>query len=902
MKKSFTHWLNSHKLKNLSMKTVVSAGLFMMVSMAANSQTNYYIRLDSVNKSAKAVKLKPSIPSSWTDNPIGIKGNSPANFTTANQIFNIQTNGYVNALNWKVSGAGSKIVVGTKDSIITKFTTSSPLNATVDVYAGSSLTLTCDNTDTLTFGNLGVNSTIIYSGSSNVCQKVIPFNYVNLSLSPSATSLPLDLPTSPISISGVYTTNSKFASIYGKTIIFNGLGGQAIPAGNYYNLTISGNKLVPDTLKGVVNVAAVFSDISTGAQTLSHTVSPTGVVTAATLSFNGFLPQTVSGREFYNLSFTNGQAFTVASFSNANKTITLFQKAPELAIGHKISGNPEANGTTLVLDTSTVITNITNDTILTLSNAPTIRGFINHAGHATGVKPDTIYITAYNLADSSIKLASVPTTLLVGDTLNSQIVANKTLAIGISGNSVTLSALKSINNTYNSGSITIGSADRKPSDKTMIGNFSILNSFSASATGLGTAVLGKVNTTGVPTFSYIGKKQRVAGIIYNNLVINQDSATAAGLSGPALVLGTFTLASGKLNTTIGNILTLDVNATFPPVSNDTFFVSGPLAKKFNSTAPFTYQIGQVDKAGISYPRTAVITPATADTKTYIVSYVRNKVIDSLISPQLNAIADTFSYYNVMVSNYSAGSDTSAKISFQFNPTYAIDSNLVLAHAINGQFVAESPAFLNSTGTKTILTTNGYDNIFGHFTLATASATYLPVKFGSITADAVGNVIKVSWQSLSEVNVSSYIVESSVDGVEFTAKGIVIAKGASTYSFNDNAPNTGISYYRIKEVDKNGIASYSSVISVKESTITTSLSVFPNPLVNRKLNFVLNNHAANYNLKVTNILGQSVLAKTISHLGGSASYNVTLPKEIKAGTYFVKFSSSNYSTTRTIIVE
>jgi len=269
----------------------------------------------------------------------------------------------------------------------------------------------------------------------------------------------LIFPSSPIGVAGIFT--SRVSSIYGSTIVFNGTGGQVIPAGNYYNLTFSGNKSVSDTIKGNLNIAGIFSDISTGAQSLAYTVLGNGTTVTSTITYNGLNPQSVVSRIYCNLNFANGQALPVSNFDNAASTITLYQANPDLALGQKISANP-ANST-IVLDTSSVITAI-NDTVITFSSAPTIRGLINHLGHAIGAKPDTIYITAYSTANGTITLSSVPTTLMVGDTLNSQIIANKTIATAISGNDITLSSPSALINLANLGNISIGSADRKPSN------------------------------------------------------------------------------------------------------------------------------------------------------------------------------------------------------------------------------------------------------------------------------------------------------------------------------------------------------------------------------------------------------------------------------------------------------
>ena len=798
MKKNFPQWFTSNNLINLSKKTLLSTGLFLMISLIANSQTNFYLRTDSTNpKNGTVVRPPVSNPRAWTTDPAGTMtapgAKVPKNFTAANQIFNIQTNGYTNGKAWVISGAGSKLVVGALDSVVSFTSTgASSITATVDVLANATLLLQVANTTTISFGNLAVGSTVRYGGNNaGGYQIVLPANYYNLSLSAvGPTYLPLIFPSSPIGVAGLFT--SRVSSIYGSTIMFNGTGGQVIPAGNYYNLTFSGNKSVPDTIKGTVNIAGTFSDISTGAQSLAYTVLGNGTTITSTIGYNGMNPQSVAGRIYCNLNFANGQVFPVSNFDNAANTITLYQTNPDLAVGQKISANP-ANGT-IVLDTSSVITAI-SDTVITFSSAPTIRGLINHVGHATGVSPDTIYIASYSLVDSSITLSGVPANVAPGDTLKSQILTNNTIVKSVTGNIISLPTLKSLTNLNNLGNVTIGSADRKPSNKTIAGDVTIIANFNASATGSGPAVLGNITTTGT-TFNYVGRRQNIAGITYNNLVINQDSATTASLQASALVQGIFYLKSGKLTTTPNRLLTLDVNATFPTVTNDTFFVNGPLAKNFATTNPFSYQIGAVN-GGISYPKNVVITPKTAAPKTYTAAYIRGKVanITKINTTQLNAIADTVAYYNVALSNYTAGVDTFAKLSFQFKPNYYIDSNLVLAHYSNGQFNAESSVYLNTTGAKTTFTTNGYDTTFGLYTLGIAKTTpsvTVPTisSFTPTTAsqgDTVtitgNNFIGVTSVSFGGVTASSFIVNSN------TSIKAVVGNGTSGMVSVNNGTNT-----------------------------------------------------------------------------------------------------------------
>ncbi|MFP5042885.1 beta strand repeat-containing protein [Parasediminibacterium sp. JCM 36343] len=879
--------------KNYTIKYLFTA-LLLIGGLAASAQTNFYVRKDSLDP-AKGTIVRVSVANlkCWTTNADGTKGTLPTSFTLPNQIFNIQANGYTSNVRWIVSGTGSKVVVGAQDSIIS-FTSAglSKFIGTVDVLAGGTFYYQGAATDSLSFGNLAMGSTVRFGGNATASQKVVAASYYNLNLTATSTaaganqSLPLTLPAETINVAGIFTP--RVSNSFGATINFNGTGGQSIPGGTYYNLTISGSKSVPDTLKGTISIINTFTDGSTGASTLVGT---------GTVAYVGLAPHAISNRTFYNLTFANGRSYYVSAIDNASSTITLF--APEdLAVGDKVNSNPLGNA--VVLDTSTVITKITNDTILTLSTPPLIRLYVFRVGHALNVR-DTVYATSFSTIDKSVTLTDASLShVAIGDTLNGQIITStntvKALITGISGNVVTQSAAI-VNPNYLS-SVFFGSASGKPSDKTIAGTINMLNTF-APGTGV-------IHTSG-STFSYNGTKQNVAGITYDNLTINQGGASNAVLAANATVNGVFTLTQGKLTTTTAKLLTLDVNASFPTVANDTFFVSGPLAKNFASTTPFTYQIGAV-KAGTGVARSVSISPNTADAKTYIASWTIGKVANNtkFDAATINAI-DSGSYYTIALANYAASADTAAKYTFQYRYDTAITAEgLRLANYITNKFVVVGNTAVPAVGPTTsfgTITTDDFITTNGRFAFA-FGPIITPVKFGTISASALANsTVKVSWQSLTEVNVSSYVVEASTDGVSFAPKGSIKAVGLTAYSFIDITPATGVNYYRIKAVDNDGKTTYSASVSVNESGVASKLAVYPNPVKNKQLNFVLGTVvAANYTLVVTNTLGQTVLAKTISHSGSNTSYSVSLPASTTTGTYFIKLGNGNNQLTKTIFVQ
>lgn len=102
--------------------------------------------------------------------------------------------------------------------------------------------------------------------------------------------------------------------------------------------------------------------------------------------------------------------------------------------------------------------------------------------------------------------------------------------------------------------------------------------------------------------------------------------------------------------------------------------------------------------------------------------------------------------------------------------------------------------------------------------AVLSGTILPVKYLDFSATKASNQINLNWSTASEQNNDYFSIERSEDGLSFDAIGKVAGFGNSSakvdYTFIDENPLNGTSYYRLKQVDFDGKVEYSSIISVK----------------------------------------------------------------------------------------
>ena len=135
---------------------------------------------------------------------------------------------------------------------------------------------------------------------------------------------------------------------------------------------------------------------------------------------------------------------------------------------------------------------------------------------------------------------------------------------------------------------------------------------------------------------------------------------------------------------------------------------------------------------------------------------------------------------------------------------------------------------------------------------------LPVIINTISATSSKSDAIVAWSTATELNVSRFVIERSIDGSSFSDIGTVnaVGIGANNYQFTDNAPVNGVNYYRLKSIDNNGSFTYSKVVSVSLLT-NNQLSVFPNPTTDKIT--VNGNHIAS--VQVVDNMGRITIAQT-----------------------------------------
>ncbi|OHX67291.1 T9SS type A sorting domain-containing protein [Flammeovirga pacifica] len=181
---------------------------------------------------------------------------------------------------------------------------------------------------------------------------------------------------------------------------------------------------------------------------------------------------------------------------------------------------------------------------------------------------------------------------------------------------------------------------------------------------------------------------------------------------------------------------------------------------------------------------------------------------------------------------------------------------------------------------------------GQFTYAEIiNDTDLPVTFGYFTATKKAGIVEIKWSTYTEINNDYFIVERSLDGLNWSSIGQVNGFGNSNieieYQFTDTSPFLGTAYYRIKQTDYDGQSEYFGPKKVSNNDINT-ITIYPNP--NSGFFYIKMNKDDLQYLKIFDSLGKNVIYNI--DVVTDNLINITLNKH-KKGIYYIKYRNSSF---------
>jgi hypothetical protein len=182
-----------------------------------------------------------------------------------------------------------------------------------------------------------------------------------------------------------------------------------------------------------------------------------------------------------------------------------------------------------------------------------------------------------------------------------------------------------------------------------------------------------------------------------------------------------------------------------------------------------------------------------------------------------------------------------------------------------------------------------------------STGVLPIRSLELSAFAKTNSIVLRWNTLDEVNTSTFIVEKSSDGINFRSIGLVKAKGNGNgnYDLTDTRPLAGLNYYRIQLIDVNGSKMYSAIVAVQFTNVTKpSLLFYPNPVMSTSVLQVSNFQKGNYQVLVRDYMGRVQLQRGITITQSYEVFPLSL-LTLSAGNYIIQLQGEQGTAITTV---
>jgi hypothetical protein len=143
-----------------------------------------------------------------------------------------------------------------------------------------------------------------------------------------------------------------------------------------------------------------------------------------------------------------------------------------------------------------------------------------------------------------------------------------------------------------------------------------------------------------------------------------------------------------------------------------------------------------------------------------------------------------------------------------------------------------------------------------------------VQWKSFSATIMQKNVYLQWQRIQEPNTSFFIVEKSIDGINFSEMGrmqVGSNMSARVYSLTDEAPQKGAHFYRIKSVTNEHQYTYSPVKKITAGERQAFLQLFQNPVSGNNLQIVIVGQAGiPYTVRIYNAQAKLLLQKPASH--------------------------------------
>lgn len=199
------------------------------------------------------------------------------------------------------------------------------------------------------------------------------------------------------------------------------------------------------------------------------------------------------------------------------------------------------------------------------------------------------------------------------------------------------------------------------------------------------------------------------------------------------------------------------------------------------------------------------------------------------------------------------------MSLAANSTQSFTGLSYLPYSVEAQY-HNKPIIVRSNatapGAATVTITRNDINYLG-------ACSLLPVNFKSFSARRDGSKVLLSWETASEKNNSGFSIERNINGtwsqLTFVPTKATAGNSDNTlaYQYDDLNTDRSSSQYRIKQVDFDGLFTYSEIRSVAGEEQMSKVGIYPNPSNNGKLNVVFDDINSVRDISLVDMAGRII---------------------------------------------
>jgi hypothetical protein len=177
---------------------------------------------------------------------------------------------------------------------------------------------------------------------------------------------------------------------------------------------------------------------------------------------------------------------------------------------------------------------------------------------------------------------------------------------------------------------------------------------------------------------------------------------------------------------------------------------------------------------------------------------------------------------------------------------------------------------------------------------------LPIELLTFTATNKREIVETNWVTATEINNDYFTLMRSDDLQNWIEIGEVDGAGSTDevqeYMFNDFHPLIGVSYYRLKQTDFDGMVTYSDTRSLaRTADQLESLHIYPNP-TNDVITVVSESQTID-RLSIFDMLGKDLSHMVESRKGEDGNSLIIDLSELPSGIYYLKTESGSKKITK-----